>query len=119
MTAGAAAFLLLVAGLATARVTRLIVQDEISAPLRAWAFRHDKNSQHIGYIVSCPYCTGVWAAVGVLALMTLAYWADGWGRWIVSAPVAIMAVAQAGLWLTPHEPTSTAGTYTAPWPKGD
>lgn len=120
MTAGDALFLLLVAGLATARVTRLIVVDEISAPLRKLAHQADKNSRHIGYIVSCPYCTGVWAAAGVLGLMAIALQVDTWGRWLAAAPVAIMAIAQAGLWLMHHGPTSPEdSSYMAPWAKGD
>lgn len=117
MTAGGAAFLLLVAGLATARTTRLITTDEITRPLRRLAHRADPRARHVGYLVACPYCSGVWAAIGVLGLMLVASEVDGWERWLAAAPVAIMAVAQAGLWLTPREPNGN-GSYTAPWPKG-
>ena len=118
MTVGEAAFLLLVAGLATARVTRLVVKDEISKPLRALAHRLDPRTQHIAYIVTCPYCMGVWAAAGVVGLICIAIEVDNWGRWLAAVPVAIMAVAQAGLWLTPRIPEDPGSdSYMAPWPK--
>jgi hypothetical protein len=119
ITAGMLLTLLLICSLATARVTRLIVTDEISVPLRRLAFRLDKNSRHVGYIVTCPYCTGVWAAAGVVGLVCIAIEADGWGRWLAAAPIAIMAVAQAALWLTPREVETASNAYMAPWPKGD
>lgn len=113
-------FLLLVTGLATARVTRLIVVDEISHGLRRIAHRLDPRSRHIGFIVTCPYCAGVWAAAGVLGLTAIAVHTDGLGRWLAGAPVAIMAVAQSGLWLMSRdEARSPASTEMAPWPKGD
>ena len=120
-SAGTIAVLLLICGLATARVTRLIVQDEISAPLRRLAFRLDKNSRHVGYIVTCPYCAGVWSAAGVIWLVAIAVNVEGWGRWLAAAPVAIMSVAQAALWLTPEsERSPSVETYeAAPWPEGD
>ena len=101
-------------------MTRLIVVDEISVPLRRLAYRLDKNSRHIGFIVSCPYCAGVWAAAGVTGLIAIAVSVEGWGRWLASAPVAIMAVAQAGLWLMSRDEADTAASVDmAPWPEPD
>jgi Protein of unknown function (DUF1360) len=117
MTTGEWFFLLLVAGLATARVTRLITKDEITSPLRKLAHRLDPQARHIGAIVICPYCAGVWAAAGVLGLLAIAVHARGWGQWLAAAPVAIMAVSQAGFWLTPRDPDTLNETYMAPWPK--
>jgi hypothetical protein len=117
MTAGEWFVLLLVAGLATARTTRLIVKDEITSPLRRLAHRMDPNTRHIGFIVTCPYCAGVWAAAGVVGLLAVFVAVDGWGRWLTAAPVGIMAVAQAGFWLTPRDPDTLNETYMAPWPK--
>jgi Protein of unknown function (DUF1360) len=119
VTTGEKFFLLTVAGLATARTTRLITKDEITSPLRGLAHRLDKDSRHIGFIVTCPYCAGVWAAAGVTGLLAIAVEVDGPGRWLAAAPVATMAVAQAGFWLTPHDPDTLNETYMAPWPKGD
>lgn len=120
MTAADGFFLLLVAGLATARVTRLVVVDEISASLRRLAHRLDTRSIHLGYIITCPYCFGVWAAAGVVGLLAIAVSVDGWGRWLASAPVAIMAVAQAGLWLMSRDQADTSASLDmAPWPEPD
>jgi hypothetical protein len=117
MTASEWAVLLLTAGLATARTTRLIVKDEITSPLRRLAHRLDKNSQHIGAIVICPYCAGVWAAAGVIGLLAIFVGWDHWGRWLAGAPVVTMAVAQAGFWFMPRDPDTLNETYMAPWPQ--
>lgn len=119
MSAAEGFLFLTVAGLATARTTRLITKDEITAPLRGLAHHYDPGSKHVGFIVTCPYCAGVWAAAGVTGLLALTAATDGWGRWLPAAPVAIMAVAQAGFWLTPRDSDTLNETYMAPWPKGD
>lgn len=93
--------LLLLAGLATARVTRLLVADTLTEPLRGFVWRRvDPRMRHIGYILSCPHCAGVWSAAGVVGLLSLAHW--NWDTWygrMAGVLVAIMAVAQAGAWL--------------------
>lgn len=54
--------------LATYRLTRLVVEDEIAAPLRdrVWA-RDDPGMARIGYLVTCPWCVSFWVAVAVVA----------------------------------------------------
>lgn len=54
----------LVTDLAAARrLTRLVVEDEITAPIRAHGFfkRHDKLS----YLINCPYCVAVYTSAFV------------------------------------------------------
>lgn len=53
----------LVNSLAASRLTRLVVEDEVAAPLRRAAFKGDPESRHIGYIVTCHSCTSVWVAL--------------------------------------------------------
>ena len=53
----------LVNSLAAARITRLIVEDEVADPFRKWAFKVDPQSKHIGFIVTCHACTSVWAGL--------------------------------------------------------
>lgn len=55
----------LVTVLATARLTRLISEDEITRPLRK---RVGKLHSEVDYLVNCRYCVGVWAAAGVLLM---------------------------------------------------
>lgn len=52
-----------VSGLATYRLTRLITTDEISEPLREkiWA-NHPPDTSRLGYLITCNWCTSVWAA---------------------------------------------------------
>lgn len=54
--------------LATYRVTRLIVEDEITEPVRdlVWK-RFSPEETKIGYLLTCPHCTSVWVAAFVAA----------------------------------------------------
>lgn len=53
---------------ATARITRLVVEDEIFRPVREgiedWAGPDSK----LTYLVNCPYCVSVWAGSAVQVL---------------------------------------------------
>lgn len=53
---------LVVGALAVSRVSRLVVDDEVTRPVRerAWGV-HPK----LGYLLSCPYCVAVWAGLAV------------------------------------------------------
>lgn len=46
---------------ATRRLTRLVTKDEITAPVREWAWKNDRKK--LTYLVNCPYCVSVWAGV--------------------------------------------------------
>ena len=56
-------FELLVAGLATYRIARLIVKDEIFSKLRnaIWK-KFPPESNKFGYFFTCMWCTSVWVA---------------------------------------------------------
>lgn len=61
--------------LATTRLTTLITQDEISAPLREKVDRAATQDPHsraatlrLPYLLSCNRCTSVWAAAATLLL---------------------------------------------------
>lgn len=49
---------------ATWRITRLVTEDEIAAPLRRWVGRRWPDSK-ASYLVNCPYCVSVWAGLAV------------------------------------------------------
>ncbi|HEX6681566.1 MAG TPA: DUF1360 domain-containing protein [Candidatus Limnocylindrales bacterium] len=59
--------------LATQRLTQLVVEDEITAPIRdgivTWSNRYREGSwqDRLGYLVTCPACTSVWAGAALLA----------------------------------------------------
>ena len=64
----------IVAVLAVWRLTKLVVEDEVSRPARekvvAWSEQHDQGSwqDRTGYLVDCRACVSVWAALAVGAL---------------------------------------------------
>ena len=63
--------------LATRRLTQLVVEDELTRPIRErigqWADRHPQNSlpDRLAYLATCSACTSVWAAAGVLGATRL------------------------------------------------
>jgi hypothetical protein len=63
---------LLLDGLATERITRLVVDDEITADIREWVWKnHSPEDTKIGYFLTCPFCVSIWAG-GAVALMSAA-----------------------------------------------
>lgn len=64
--------LLLVLSLGGARLTRLVVEDEITSPMRLWFARRFGAGSKLTYLVHCRWCTGMWvsAALCVFAAAT-------------------------------------------------
>lgn len=52
--------------LAAKRLTRLVVQDEITRPLR------QKYDGQLGYLLNCPYCVSVWTSFFITLLGIIA-----------------------------------------------
>ena len=77
-----------VLGLGVFRLARLIVDDDITLPLRAWVF-HRLPSDWIVSLLSCVWCIGFWISVGVVGL----WWAYPTILWWVLLPFALSAVA--------------------------
>lgn len=74
---------LLVRCLATWRITELVTTDEISRPARDWVAKRWPGSK-AAYLVTCPRCVSVWAA---LAVAVLPEWAC---RVLASSSVTIL-----------------------------
>lgn len=56
-------------GLATYRVTKLILEDEIASPVRNAIFKKfNPRDTKVGYLFTCPWCISVWAGAGLIAL---------------------------------------------------
>lgn len=53
---------------ATARLTRLAVDDEITRPARELVEELAGPDSRLTYLVNCPACTSVWAGAVVQAL---------------------------------------------------
>lgn len=73
---------------ATARLTRLIVDDEIARPFREWVEATTGADSKFTYLVNCPYCVSIWAGAAVQTLP----------RWVVRA-LALSGGALAAKWL--------------------
>jgi hypothetical protein len=67
----------LVGALAVARLTRLVIEDEITSPLRdritQWADgADDATSASVRYLLTCPWCVSIWTAAGWAGLAIVA-----------------------------------------------
>ena len=60
---------LIIAMLATYRLTRLITADQITKGLRGWIV---ERSEWLGYLVTCDWCLSIWFAPGP-AIAVLVY----------------------------------------------
>lgn len=80
---------LLIDTAATARLTRLVVNDEISRPAREYVEANLDPGSRLTYLVNCPYCVSVWAAFAVQFAP----------RWVVRA-LALSSLALGARWAT-------------------
>lgn len=55
--------------MAVYRLTRLLVEDEITEDLREIIFdRFDPRDSKLGYLLTCYWCTSIWSAIIVFGL---------------------------------------------------
>lgn len=77
-----AVLLLLISVFAARRVTRLVVDDEITQPFRSWVTRtfrqpeFDESGRNqiragskITFLVHCPWCIGLWLSIALAVLV--------------------------------------------------
>jgi hypothetical protein len=59
---------------ATHRLTKLVIDDFITEPLREKVFEKfgDPSESKVSYLITCPWCVSFWAGAGVVAARTLA-----------------------------------------------
>jgi hypothetical protein len=62
---------LAVGALAVHRLTRLVVDDEVTAPLRK-RLTEAAPEGHLAYLLSCPWCVSIWLGAGWAALAVAA-----------------------------------------------
>lgn len=79
---------LFVATFAVARVTRFIVDDQLSIGFRRWVLRKWGDDSRMGYLVTCPWCVSVWIALPIMPVATL--WPTVWVIAALSIPAASM-----------------------------
>lgn len=59
--------------LATYRITKLVLEDEIlSGPRDKLLAKYPPNETKFGYLLTCPWCVSVWAGMGVVGLRMVA-----------------------------------------------
>ncbi len=80
-------FAFLVLTLASARVTRLIVHDKLSAPIKRAIIMKLGSGHWFVYLIHCPYCTSFWTSLGAsafgIALTGVSWW------WLLPAALAM------------------------------
>jgi hypothetical protein len=73
--------------LAALRLTRLVVADDITAPLRERLWRRFPPATRLGYLVTCAWCSSFWVSVVLLSSYSIVPTATTY----VSAPFALSA----------------------------
>lgn len=60
--------------LATHRLTKLVIDDYITEPLRTKIYEKfgDPDKSKVSYLVTCPWCVSFWAGTAVVAARTIA-----------------------------------------------
>lgn len=92
---------LLVLVFAVARVVRLIVDDKIMLPFRKWVLSKSGEEGWFFYLVTCPWCMGIWVAAPMTAI-TFA-----WPHKIWFGVLTFLAVAQMASTLLTFTPEIT------------
>lgn len=95
----AGAVLLGLGTLATARLTRLAIHDEITEPARRWVLRRLNPDREfdlkVAYLLDCGWCASVWVA-GALAGATSVWWNQFWWWLVLSTLVASQVTGMLG-----------------------
>lgn len=53
--------------LAVYRITRLVVADKVTEPVREKVWESRDAESGLGYFVTCPWCVSFWVGAGVVA----------------------------------------------------
>jgi Protein of unknown function (DUF1360) len=57
--------------LAVARITRLLVEDQLMVKYRQWVVRKWGETSMAAYLAHCPWCTSIWVAIAVMPIAVL------------------------------------------------
>lgn len=87
---------LLVAALATARLTRLVTRDQITHGARRRALKRLDHDGMLAYLIVCDWCVSVYTGSVVAAWMA---WGPSWTLW----PLAVLAFSYTAGWLASKE----------------
>ena len=62
---------LVVAALAVARLTRLLVEDRVAVRWRQWVVKRYGPESMPSYLVHCPWCMSIYIAVPIMPIAVL------------------------------------------------
>jgi len=79
---------LIVGTLAVARITRLLVDDQLTNGYRQWVVRRWGGESMQSYLAHCPWCTGVWISAIIMPVSALL--PNIWTVTALSVPAASM-----------------------------
>jgi hypothetical protein len=83
---------LVVAVLAVARITRLLVDDRITIAWRRWVINKWGEESLPSYLVHCPWCMSIWVAIPTMPCAVLFP-----NVWVIAALAIPAASMVAGL----------------------
>lgn len=87
---------LVVGMLAVARLTRLLVDDEITIGIRRWVIRRYGEDSKMAYFIHCPWCTSIWISALVMPVAVLL--PVVWTVAALSIPAASMVTGLLNKW---------------------
>lgn len=74
--------------LTVARVTRLLVDDQLTNGYRLWVVKRWGDLSWQSYLAHCPWCTSIWVAAPVMPTAVL--WPNRWVVMALAIPAASM-----------------------------
>jgi uncharacterized protein DUF1360 len=90
---------MVVATLAVARMTRLLVDDQLTNGYRLWVDRRWGSESLQSYLVHCPWCTSIWVAALIMPITVLLSTPLTPTAWLIAALSIPAASMVAGLLL--------------------
>lgn len=77
---------LIAAVAAVARLTRLLVSDQITVTYRQWVVRRFGPESAYSYLAHCPWCTSMW--ISAIVMPVAVAWPNRWVLAILAVPAA-------------------------------
>lgn len=87
---------MLVGMLAVARLTRLLVDDEITVGIRRWVIKRWGEESKLTYFIHCPWCTSIW--IGALVMPPAVLFPYVWVVALLAVPASSMVAGLLNKW---------------------